>query len=74
MQELINFAMTHEGSSQVNVIDSIISDAVSPGSDEYHGLNAKDREIISCLFLEVGVYLNFSLLWWYTCICLFFIL
>lgn len=51
-EELINFAITHEGSSQVNVIDSIILDAVSPGSDEYHGLNAKDREIISCLFLE----------------------
>ncbi|KZV15866.1 hypothetical protein F511_29326 [Dorcoceras hygrometricum] len=51
-EELINFAMTHGGSSQVNVIDSIISDAVSPRSDEYHGLNTKDREIISCLFLE----------------------
>ncbi|XP_073150054.1 uncharacterized protein [Henckelia pumila] len=51
-EELINFAMTHEGSSQVSVIESIISDAISPGSDEYHGLNAKDREVISCLFLE----------------------
>ncbi|XP_073300578.1 uncharacterized protein [Primulina huaijiensis] len=51
-EELMNFAMTHEGSNQVNVIDSIISGAVSPGSDEYHGLNAKDRETISLLFLE----------------------
>lgn len=55
MQELVKFAMTHEGASQVNIIDSIIADAISHGLDEYEGLNVKDRENISCLFLEVGV-------------------
>lgn len=54
MQELIKFAMTHEGATHVNIIDSIISDAISPGLDEYEGLDAKDCEDISRLFLEVG--------------------
>lgn len=54
VQELVKFAMTHEGASHVHIINSIIADAVSPGLDESDGLDAKDRENISCLFLEVG--------------------
>ncbi|KAL0321336.1 UNVERIFIED_CONTAM: Pre-processing factor 39 [Sesamum radiatum] len=50
--ELIKFAMTHEGASQVNIIDSVVADAISPGLDEYEGFSAKDQENISCLFLE----------------------
>lgn len=53
VQELIKFAMTHEGASHVNIINSIIVDALSSGVDETDGLDAKDRENISCLFLEV---------------------
>nr|UWV21202.1 hypothetical protein [Noronhia emarginata] len=52
LEELIKFSMTHEGASQVNIIESIIVDAISPGSDKSEGLNAKDREDISSLFLE----------------------
>ncbi|KAL3615164.1 hypothetical protein CASFOL_040825 [Castilleja foliolosa] len=52
LQELIKFAMTHEGASQVNIIDPIIDDAISTGLDEYEGLTAKDRENLSHLFLE----------------------
>lgn len=54
VQELVKFAMTHEGASHVNILNSIIADAISPGLDENDGLDAKDRENISCLFLEVG--------------------
>ncbi|CAA0832913.1 Tetratricopeptide repeat (TPR)-like superfamily protein [Striga hermonthica] len=52
LEELINFAMTHEGPSHVNVIDPIIGDAISNGVYEYRGLSAKDQEDISNLFLE----------------------
>ncbi|KAL8507245.1 hypothetical protein ACS0TY_017967 [Phlomoides rotata] len=52
LEELVKFAMTHEGATHVNIIDSIITDAISPGLDEYEGLNAKDRANISRLFLE----------------------
>lgn len=45
--------MTHEGASHLNIIDSAVADAISPGFDEYEGLNAKDRESISHLFLQV---------------------
>ncbi|KAL6553294.1 hypothetical protein OROGR_007136 [Orobanche gracilis] len=52
LEELIKFAMTHEGASQLNIIDPIIDDAISTGLDEYGGLSARDRENISHLFLE----------------------
>ncbi|XP_011085285.1 uncharacterized protein LOC105167319 isoform X3 [Sesamum indicum] len=52
IEELIKFAMTHEGASQVDIIDSVVADAISSGLDEYEGFNAKDQENISCLFLE----------------------
>lgn len=47
--------MTHDGANHVNIIDSIIADAISPGLDGKEGLDAKDRETIACLFLEVGL-------------------
>lgn len=46
--------MTHEGASHLNIIDSVVADAISPGLDESEGLNAKDRESTSHLFLQVG--------------------
>ncbi|CAA3029455.1 mRNA processing [Olea europaea subsp. europaea] len=52
LEELIKFSMTREGASQVNIVESIIVDAIAPGSDKSEGLNSKDREDISCLFLE----------------------
>ncbi|XP_057797674.1 pre-mRNA-processing factor 39-2 isoform X2 [Salvia miltiorrhiza] len=52
LEELVKFAMTHEGVSHLNIINSLIADAISPGLDENEGLDAKDRENISCLFLE----------------------
>lgn len=52
LEELIKFAMTHEGANHVSIIDSIIADAISPGLDENGELGAKDREKISCLFIE----------------------
>ncbi|KAL8045662.1 hypothetical protein ABFX02_08G129300 [Erythranthe guttata] len=52
LEELIKFAMTHEGERQVHIIETVITDAISNGLDEYGVLNAKDREQISCLFLE----------------------
>ncbi|KAH6776753.1 hypothetical protein C2S52_014314 [Perilla frutescens var. hirtella] len=52
LEELVKFTMTHEGANHVNIIDSIIADAISPGFDETKGLDAKDRENISCLFIE----------------------
>lgn len=53
VQELIKFAMTHEGASHVNIISSIVVDTISSRADKTEGLDAKDRENISCLFLEV---------------------
>ncbi|XP_042041836.1 uncharacterized protein LOC121787223 isoform X2 [Salvia splendens] len=52
LEELVKFAMTHEGASHLNIINSVIADAISPGLDENEGLDAKDRENLSCLFLE----------------------
>ncbi|CAK9139280.1 unnamed protein product [Ilex paraguariensis] len=52
LEELIKFAMMHEGSRQVNTVDYIIASAISPGPDASQGLSTKDREEISCLYLE----------------------
>ncbi|XP_042038889.1 uncharacterized protein LOC121784736 isoform X2 [Salvia splendens] len=52
LEELVKFAMIHEGASHLNIINSVIADAISPGLDENEGLDAKDRENLSCLFLE----------------------
>lgn len=37
----------------MNIIDSIVADAISAESDVSQGLSTKDREDISSLYLEV---------------------
>lgn len=53
LQELIRFAMAHEGTKQLSIVDSVIANAISPVSDVSKDLDIKDRESISILFLEV---------------------
>lgn len=48
--------MMHDGAKQLSTIDSIITTAISPPPDGPQGLDIKDREYISTLFLEVRVY------------------
>ncbi|XP_009765976.1 uncharacterized protein LOC107789835 isoform X2 [Nicotiana tabacum] len=52
-EELIRFAMAHEGTKQLSRVDSVIANAISPVSDVSQGLDIKDRESISILFLEL---------------------
>ncbi|KAL1567449.1 hypothetical protein AAHA92_02927 [Salvia divinorum] len=52
LEELVKFAMTHEGPSHLSIINSVMADAISPRLEENEGLDAKDRENLSCLFLE----------------------
>lgn len=52
LEELIKFVMTHQGPSQVNLLDSIVARAISPSTDGSQGLDSKDQEDISSLFLE----------------------
>nr|DAD37614.1 TPA_asm: hypothetical protein HUJ06_008255 [Nelumbo nucifera] len=52
LEELINFEMMHGGPRQVNVLDAIVANAISPRSDVSKGLNTQDREDISSLYLE----------------------
>lgn len=47
--------MTHQGPSQVSLLDSIIARAISPSTDGSQVLDPKDQEDISSLFLEVRV-------------------
>lgn len=47
---------THGGPKDIPLIDSVISNAVTPGSDVSTALSTKDREDISLLFLEVRVF------------------
>ncbi|XP_031123226.1 uncharacterized protein LOC116025949 isoform X2 [Ipomoea triloba] len=51
-EELIRHAMMHGGAKQLSIIDSIITTAISPSLDGPQGLDIKDREYISTLFLE----------------------
>lgn len=44
---------THGGSTEIPLLDSVISNAVTPGSDVSTALSPEDREDISLLFLEV---------------------
>ncbi|XP_059437551.1 uncharacterized protein LOC132170550 isoform X2 [Corylus avellana] len=46
LKELINFTMMHEGPRHINVVESVIANAIS------QGLDAKDAEDISSLYLE----------------------
>ncbi|XP_059669215.1 pre-mRNA-processing factor 39-2 isoform X2 [Cornus florida] len=52
LEGLINFAMMHGGPRQVNIVDSIIAHAITPGPDLSQGLGTKDREDISLIYLE----------------------
>ncbi|XP_057950326.1 pre-mRNA-processing factor 39-2 [Malania oleifera] len=52
LEELIKFALLHGDPRHLNVVDAIVAEAISPGRDEAEGLNAKDREEISTLYLE----------------------
>ncbi|CAO2188799.1 unnamed protein product [Urochloa humidicola] len=49
---LIQFMSTHGGPAEIPLIDSVISNAVTPGSDVSTALSPEDREDISLLFLE----------------------
>ncbi|CAH9114273.1 unnamed protein product [Cuscuta epithymum] len=51
-EELIRFAMVHDGAKQLRFIETVITTAISSSSDELEGLDIKDREYISTLFLE----------------------
>ncbi|KAK9268077.1 hypothetical protein L1049_010516 [Liquidambar formosana] len=52
LEEVINFAMIHGGPSHINVVDSIVASAISPGPDVSQGFSSKEREDISNLYLE----------------------
>ncbi|CAL5409227.1 unnamed protein product [Camellia sinensis] len=52
LEGLINLLMTHGGLGQVNVVDNIIVDAISPGSDASQSLGNKERQDISVLYLQ----------------------
>lgn len=47
--------MMHGGVGQVNVVEPIITDAISPVPVASQGLGAKDREDISVLYLQVAI-------------------
>lgn len=53
VQALIYFLMMHGGVGQVNVVEPIITDAISLASVVSQGLGDKDREEISVLYLQV---------------------
>ncbi|KAF0898892.1 hypothetical protein E2562_012602 [Oryza meyeriana var. granulata] len=48
----MQFMSTHGGPTEIPILDSVISDAVVPGSDISTVLSPEDREDISLLFLE----------------------
>jgi len=50
---LIQFMSTHGGPTEIPLLDSVISNAITPGSDVSTALSPEDREDISLLFLEV---------------------
>ncbi|KAL8235984.1 hypothetical protein R6Q59_017065 [Mikania micrantha] len=52
LEELINFAMMHEGSKHLDVVDHIINTAITCGSNGSQGLSSKDREDLSNLYLK----------------------
>ncbi|KAI3800696.1 hypothetical protein L1987_28790 [Smallanthus sonchifolius] len=52
IEELINFALMHEGSKHLDVVDHIMDTAITCGSDRSKGLSSKDREDLSNLYLK----------------------
>ncbi|CAO2210791.1 unnamed protein product [Urochloa humidicola] len=49
---LVQFMCTHGGPTEIPLLDSVISNAVTPGSHVSTALSPEDREDISLLFLE----------------------
>lgn len=54
MQELIKFGMMLGGPRHIHVIDAIVNDVISLGPSQ--GMNVKEAEDISCLYLQVKVF------------------
>ncbi|KAK1420319.1 hypothetical protein QVD17_21824 [Tagetes erecta] len=52
LEELVNFAMMHEGSKHLDVLDHIIDTAITCEPDGSQGLSSKDREDLSNLYLK----------------------
>nr|GEX82257.1 pre-mRNA-processing factor 39 isoform X1 [Tanacetum cinerariifolium] len=52
LEELINFAMIHEGSRHLDVLDSIVATAITCKSDGSQNLSLRDREDLSHLYLK----------------------
>ncbi|XP_043808438.1 uncharacterized protein LOC110604770 isoform X4 [Manihot esculenta] len=52
IEELIKFGITHGRSRHVNVIHTIVANAISPGPDVSQGFSPTEREQISRLYLE----------------------
>ncbi|OVA01421.1 RNA-processing protein [Macleaya cordata] len=52
LEGLVNFEMMHRGPWKINVVDSIVGHAISPGLNVSQGLSTKDCEDISNLYLE----------------------
>lgn len=53
MQELILFALLHDGAREVELLDSLMARALALETDGSGGLSNKDQEDISILYLEV---------------------
>lgn len=48
----------HEGPQHINVVESVVANAIFSSPGESQGLNAKDAEDISNLYLEVKISLG----------------
>lgn len=59
--------MMHEGPRHINVVESVIANAISQAPDVSQGLDAKDAEDISSLYLEVEISLSTSI-----CCCILY--
>lgn len=53
MQELIKFAMTHGGGEHIDVVGSVVADALSTIRGELQVLGSTDLKYISNLYLKV---------------------
>lgn len=58
VQELLKLLMMHEGSKYMTVVDSIIANTITSRPDISQSLSTKDKEELSCLYLEVGAELE----------------
>lgn len=55
MQELIKFVMMHGGSRHLNVVDSVIANALYSGPDLLDAFSQEDVEDVSSLYLQVTI-------------------